>query len=148
VRTSYTSDRVVVTLTINNAARANCLSTPVLEALLSALTAINPRITLDSSADTEDPIAFAYRVCKSHAGKPIPKIVILKSVGKIFCSGHDLRELYANNDNQEAIHDIFRLCNKVMLTIRRLPQIVIAQVSHQGTVDVRCKESPQRQEHN
>jgi hypothetical protein len=128
---SYSTDGRVVTLTINNASRANCLSTPVLQALLSALKAINPRIPLNSSIDTEDPIIFAERVCKSHSPNPIPKVVILKSTGSIFCSGHDLREFHSANGNHETIHDIFRLCNTVMLTIRQLPQIVISQVSQQ-----------------
>lgn len=126
VLTSYSPDRQVVTLKINNAARANCLSTAVLQTLLSALTAINPGINIDSSIDTEDPISFAERVCRSHT-TPIPKVVVLKSAGNIFCSGHDLRELHAA-ETCEAMHNIFRLCTTVMLTIRRLPQIVISQV--------------------
>jgi enoyl-CoA hydratase/carnithine racemase len=128
VITSYSSDHRVVTITINHAARANCLSTPVLQALLDALKSINPRITLHSSIDSEDPIAFAERVCHSHAPNPVPKVVILKSNGKIFSSGHDLKEFHAAKGDYKKIHEIFELCNTVMLTIRRLPQIVISQV--------------------
>ena len=79
--------------------------------------------------DTEDPIAFAERVCQSHSPKPVPKVVILKSEGKIFYSGHDLREFHMANGDYKTTHDIFELCNTVMLTIRRLPQVVISQVS-------------------
>jgi enoyl-CoA hydratase/carnithine racemase len=118
----------VVTITINNAARANCLSTPVLQAILDALRSINPLITLDSSVDSEDPIAFAERVCQSHVPNPVPKAVILKSAGKIFSSGHDLKEFHAAKGDYKKIHDIFELCNTMMLTIRRLPQTVISQV--------------------
>jgi hypothetical protein len=50
-------------------------------------------------------------------------------VGSIFCSGHDLREFHSANSHHETIHGIFHLCNTVMLTIRRLAQIVISQVS-------------------
>lgn len=128
VLTSYSSDRRVVTITINYVARANCLSTPVLQAILDALRSINPRITLDPSIDSEDPIAFAERVCHSHAPNPIPKVVILKSNGKIFSSGHDLKEFDAAKGDYKKIHHIFELCNVMMLTIRRLPQVVISQV--------------------
>jgi hypothetical protein len=65
VLTSYSPGGRVVAITISNAARANCLSTNVLKALLAAFSSINPNITLDSSVDTEDPIAFAERVCQT-----------------------------------------------------------------------------------
>ena len=128
VLTSYSPDGRVVTITINNPDRANCLSAAVLEALLFALTSVNPHITLDSSIDVEDPITFAERICQSHKLKPTPKVVILKTVGKIFCSGHDLRELHSAKGDNGTIQNIFLLCNRVMLTINRLPQIVISQV--------------------
>lgn len=128
VLTSYSSYCRIVTITINNPARANCLSTPVLKAILAAFSNINPNITLDSSVDTEDPIAFAERVCQSHSPNSVPKVVILKSAGKIFCSGHDLREFHVANGDYKTIHDIFELCNTLMLTIQRLPQVVISQV--------------------
>ena len=133
VVTSYSPDGRVVTVTINNAARANCLSTPVLQGLIAAFSSINPRITLDTSVDKEDPILFAERVCQSHAPNTVPKVVILKSKGKIFCSGHDLREFCGNeNGNYQVTHRIFNLCNELMLTIHRLPQIVISQVFLSG----------------
>ena len=125
---SHSSDGRVITITINNTNRANCLSTPVLKALLTAVTSINPHITLDASVDTQDPIVFAERVCQSHSPNPVPKVVILKSAGKIFCSGHDLQELHAANGDYKTIHAIFKLCNVLMLTIQRLPQVVISQV--------------------
>lgn len=128
VLTSYSSDGRVITITINNATRANCLSTPVLAALLTALTSINAKTKLDSSVDSEDPIIFSERVCQSHSPNPVPRVVILKSAGKIFCSGHDLREFHVANGEYKTIYNIFELCNRVMLTIRRLPQVVISQV--------------------
>lgn len=150
VLTSYSPGGRVVTITINNAARANCLSTNVLKALLAAFSSINPNITLDSSVDTEDPIAFAERVCQSHSPNPVPKVVILRSAGRIFCSGHDLREFHVANGDYQTIHNIFELCNTLMLTIQRLPQVVISQVysDHDGGDNFRCKELPQRQEPN
>jgi hypothetical protein len=128
VLTSYSADGRVVILTINHETRANCLSTPVLKALLAALTSINSKITIYSSIDTEDPIAFADRVVLSHSPSIVPKVIIIKSVGKIFCSGHDLREFHNASDDAGKIHHVFVLCNELMMTIRRIPQIVISQV--------------------
>lgn len=128
VLTTYSPDSHVFTITINNPTRANCLSTPVLNALLDVLKSINPEIPLTAAIDTEDPIHFAERVCQSHLPSPIPKVVILKSTGQIFCSGHDLREFQTAKGDYETIHNIFKLCNTLMLSIRRLPQIVISQV--------------------
>jgi hypothetical protein len=126
VLTKYSSNRRIVTIAINNARHANCLSVAVLTALLSALQSINPQIKLEESLDSEDPISFAERVSKSHMPGQIPKVVIIKSEGKVFCSGHDLKELRSGEFH--TIHEIFKLCNTLMLTIRRLPQIVISQV--------------------
>ena len=127
ILTKYSANRSIVTVTINNARHANCLSVAVLTALLSALRSINPQIKLDESIDSEDPIVFAEGVCKSHVPGPTPKVVIINSVGKVFCSGHDLKEL--RTGEYHATHEIFKLCNTLMLTIRRLPQIVISQVT-------------------
>jgi hypothetical protein len=147
VSTSYSHDGRVVTITINNATRANCLSTTVLQALVTALSSINPRIAMESSIDKEDPVSFAERVCQSHSSHTVPRVVILKSKGKIFCSGHDLKEF--EHGDYHAIHNIFDLCNQLMLTIRRLPQIVISQVllCYRYIKD-RFKVLPPRPEHN
>jgi hypothetical protein len=153
VLVSSSADGRVVTITINNARRANCLSTTVMKALLAALRSINPDISIDASVDKEDPIEFATRICRSHAPKRVPKVVILKTAGKIFCSGHDLREFHAAKGDYKIIHDIFELCNTMMLTIQRLPQIVISQVpsaalSQGHGLMVRFKEYALRQERN
>jgi enoyl-CoA hydratase/carnithine racemase len=126
VLTSVSPSGHIVTLTINHASRANSLSTAVLTSLLSALRSINPHIEIDESIDSEDPVAFAERVCSSQSEK-VPKVVIIKSVGKVFCSGHDLREL--KGLEYDGLLRIFELCNTLMMTIQRLPQIVISQVA-------------------
>ena len=59
VLVKYSANRRIVTVTINNARHANCLSVAVLTALLSALRSINPQIKLDESIDSKDPIIFA-----------------------------------------------------------------------------------------
>jgi enoyl-CoA hydratase/carnithine racemase len=66
--------------------------------------------------------------------RPAPsavKAVILRAVGPVFSSGHDLRELADRTDAEYA--ELFALCTEVMEAIRRLPQPVIAQVQGLAT---------------
>lgn len=59
------------------------------------------------------------------------RVVILRAEGKVFSSGHDLREL-ADCTESDA-QSLFALCTEVMLAIRDLPQPVIAQVQGLAT---------------
>lgn len=54
-------------------------------------------------------------------------VVVLAANGKGFCAGHDLKELQAN-PNVAFRTRTFQTCSKLMLTITRLRQPVIAQV--------------------
>ncbi len=60
------------------------------------------------------------------------RAVILSGSGKAFCAGHDLKQMtqgrQAEDGGQAYFKDLFERCTKVMLTIRELPQPVIAQV--------------------
>jgi enoyl-CoA hydratase/carnithine racemase len=60
------------------------------------------------------------------------RAVILKGSGKVFCAGHDLKEMTAGRQAEDAgrayFQQLFATCSKVMLSIRDLPQPVIAQV--------------------
>jgi enoyl-CoA hydratase/carnithine racemase len=87
-------------LTLNNPAKRNALSSPVLQALKNCLDQIgdNPEI----------------------------RVVIIRAAGPVFSSGHDLRELQAGDRADHAA--VFGLATTVMETIRLLPQPVIAQV--------------------
>jgi enoyl-CoA hydratase/carnithine racemase len=55
------------------------------------------------------------------------RVVVIAGAGRAFCPGHDLKEMLANS-TVEFIGDLFRRCCDVMLSIRRLPQPVIAKV--------------------
>lgn len=55
------------------------------------------------------------------------KVVVLSGAGKGFCAGHDLKELKGKN-NIEFHSQIFDQCSKLMKSIVRLPQPVIASV--------------------
>ncbi len=55
------------------------------------------------------------------------RAVILAGAGKGFCAGHDLKELRA--DTSRAFYqEVFDTCCRMMTTITKLPQPVIAQV--------------------
>ncbi len=60
------------------------------------------------------------------------RVVILKGAGKAFCAGHDLKEMTRGRQAEDGgaayFADLFARCAKMMQTIPRLPQPVIAQV--------------------
>jgi enoyl-CoA hydratase/carnithine racemase len=60
------------------------------------------------------------------AADPQVRAVIIRAVGPVFSSGHDLRELVGQPE--EDVNALFTLCTDVMETIRLLPKPVIAQV--------------------
>jgi len=100
-----TQNEGIAVLTLNIPDRRNVLSLEVLEALQTAL---------DSISQDRD-----------------IRVVIIKSLGPVFSSGHDLRQLInASIESQELL---FSVCTRVMTSIRNLPQPVIAQVQGLAT---------------
>ena len=95
----------VATLTLNNPERRNALSSPTLEALERLLGEISD----DSNV----------------------RVVVLRSEGPVFSSGHDLNEL-VNGDAAEYTA-VFEACTRVMEAIRLLPKPVVAQVQGLAT---------------
>jgi len=92
----------IATLTLNRPAQYNALSSQMLAALQDQLDAI----------DRDDSV----------------RVVILAAKGKAFCPGHDLKEMRSSEDR--AFHQaLFERCSRMMLTIHRLRQPVIAQVN-------------------
>jgi enoyl-CoA hydratase/carnithine racemase len=55
------------------------------------------------------------------------RAVILAGAGKGFCAGHDLKEIRSGG-GRDFFEAVFGQCSKLMLTLTRLPQPVIAQV--------------------
>lgn len=91
----------ITTLTLNRPQAYNALS----EALLSALQAALEAIAQDASV----------------------RVVVLAGAGPAFCAGHDLKQMRAHPT--KAYYDkLFAQCSKMMLTLMRLPQPVIARV--------------------
>jgi len=61
------------------------------------------------------------------ATDPKIRVVVLAGNGKAFCAGHDLGEM-REDTNHKSIADLFDLCSRVMLSLTRIPQPVIARV--------------------
>ncbi len=55
------------------------------------------------------------------------RVVVIAGAGRAFCAGHDLKEMRAS-PSLEYYQGLFARCTKLMLTIQRLPQPVIARV--------------------
>lgn len=60
------------------------------------------------------------------------RAVVISGAGKVFCAGHDLREMQAGRQAEDKgaayFADLFERCAQVMTGLTRLPQPVIAQV--------------------
>jgi enoyl-CoA hydratase/carnithine racemase len=91
----------VVTLTLNRPAQFNSLS----EEMLAALQAAFDRLGADAGA----------------------RVIVIAAAGKAFCAGHDLKQMKANA-RQEYYEKLFADCARLMLTLQRVPQPVIARV--------------------
>ena len=95
----------IAVLTLNNPRRQNALSNSLLRALNGLL------------AEIKD--------------DPAVRVVVLRSEGPVFSSGHDLSEMI--DGDREAYAGIFEDCTVVMESIRLLPKPVIAQVQGLAT---------------
>ena len=95
----------IAVLTLNNPRRQNALSNALLRALHGLLGEIK-----------DDPAV---------------RVVVLRSEGPVFSSGHDLSEMI--DGDREAYAGIFEDCTVVMESIRLLPKPVIAQVQGLAT---------------
>lgn len=96
----------VARLTLNSPANFNALSLEMIDALIDAFSAIQANDTI--------------------------RAVILAANGKAFSAGHDLRQMQAARDENDAgraaYEDLFGRCAEMMQMIAALPQPVIAQV--------------------
>jgi enoyl-CoA hydratase/carnithine racemase len=95
----------IATLTLNTPKSLNALS----EAMLDALQAQFDALMNDSKT----------------------RVVILRGAGKVFCAGHDLKEMTAARQAPDGgkgyFLELFAKCTKMMTTIPKLPQPVICQ---------------------
>ena len=91
----------IATLTLNRPNQFNALS----EAMLAAL-----QEKLDAISENE-----------------AVRIVILQGAGKVFCAGHDLKEMISNR-KETYYQKLFNRCSKMMMTLNQIPQPVIARI--------------------
>jgi len=91
----------VCTLTLNRPDQYNALC----EALLSALQEAFDAIAADDAV----------------------RVVVLAARGRAFCAGHDLKEMRAQ-PRREYYEWLFAKCSRVMLSMTRLPQPIVARV--------------------
>jgi enoyl-CoA hydratase/carnithine racemase len=61
------------------------------------------------------------------------KVVVIKGNGPSFCSGHSMKELVGEEYDIHHFRKIFSECCKMIQSIRKLPQPVIAQVHGEAT---------------
>jgi enoyl-CoA hydratase/carnithine racemase len=90
----------VVRLTMNRPDAFNALSEALLDEMQAALTEI---------------------------GRSDARVVVIAGAGRAFCAGHDLKEMRAE-PSLAYYQALFNRCTKLMLTIQRMPQPVIARV--------------------
>lgn len=95
----------VATLILNRPEKRNALSRQLLEEFAAAL----PRIASDPSI----------------------RVVVLAAKGPVFCAGHDLGEMTCRSETE--YRELFVLCSRFMLGLRRLPQPVVARVQGVAT---------------
>jgi enoyl-CoA hydratase/carnithine racemase len=96
-------DGGVATLTLNRPERFNPLSS----AMISALQAELDAIAEDRSV----------------------RVVVLAAKGKGFCAGHDLKEMRAHAGDKAWQRQLFDECSRMMVTLTKMPQPVIARVN-------------------
>ncbi|GGG59563.1 enoyl-CoA hydratase [Salipiger pallidus] len=60
------------------------------------------------------------------------RVVTIEGAGKVFCAGHDLKEMQQGRQSEDKgrayFADLFARCSKVMTGLQHLPQPVIAKV--------------------
>jgi len=94
----------ICTLTLNRPEKRNALSRDLLSALQNAFDELAP----DKSI----------------------KVIILAANGPVFSSGHDLAQM-REDSNYNIMQALFNQCSDMMMTMKKLPQPIIAKV--QGT---------------
>jgi enoyl-CoA hydratase/carnithine racemase len=94
------TDRVgVTTLTLNRPQQYNAFSSTLIDSLQAAV----DEIGRDASV----------------------RVVVIAGAGKAFCAGHDLKEMRAR---PELVEQVFSRYSKLMVSLTRMPQPVIARV--------------------
>ena len=103
VKLQVNEETKVATLTLNRPNARNALSTSLLNDLGSAMDYISSDKNIH--------------------------VVVLEAEGSVFSSGHDLKEVTADDQNHGTYMDLFQLCSKVMIQIAESEKPTIAKVN-------------------
>ncbi len=94
-----------VLITLNRPRQRNALSTPLMRELTGEL--------------------------ERQSARPEVRAIVLRAEGPAFSAGHDLKELIGRSLEEE--QEVFDVCTRMMATIQRIPQPVIAAVQGVAT---------------
>ncbi|HLH69126.1 MAG TPA: enoyl-CoA hydratase [Candidatus Dormibacteraeota bacterium] len=94
-----------VLITLNRPRQRNALSTPLMRELTGEL--------------------------ERQSARPEVRAIVLRAEGPAFSAGHDLKELIGRSLEEE--QEVFDVCTRMMETIQRIPQPVIAAVQGVAT---------------
>ena len=98
----FEKDGPIGWLTLNRPEKRNALSIEVMNAM---------QTKLDALAKDEE-----------------IRVVVIRGNGPAFCAGHNLTEMTGSQYDAHHFRGLFSMCAKMMLTLPKLPQPVIAQV--------------------
>ncbi|KAK5094225.1 hypothetical protein LTS08_008717 [Lithohypha guttulata] len=137
-------------LTIDNVKRRNALSLAVLRSLRDQLHKFNtgPDGKLRILPPFNPSLVDELEACSKHGSQSeyswllnadewrkiregLPNVLVLRTEGSVFSSGHDLAEL--KKLSYEEVKETFALCAEVMTLIRRSPAPVVAVVQGLAT---------------
>lgn len=99
------------------------------EAGIATVTLNRPR---SMNALSEDMLAALQQTWDDVAEDRSIKAVVLRGAGDHFCAGHNLKEMTARRSDPDGgsayFNDLFATCSRMMLSMVKLPQPVIAEV--------------------
>jgi len=91
---------------------------------VTTLTLNRPR---QFNALSEEMLAALQQQLDGLAADESVRAIVIAANGKAFCAGHDLKQMRANPE-QDYYRDLFARCGRLMASILRQPQPVIARV--------------------
>jgi enoyl-CoA hydratase/carnithine racemase len=126
-----------VYIKFGNEAKRNALGRQELELLRNQLTtALTPKggaepLLLPGTRERNQPIWLRDLGAWRKATEGIPRVLVLRSEGPVFCSGHNLAELQTQSSEERK--GVFNLCANVMRLIRLSPAPVVCPVQGLAT---------------
>jgi enoyl-CoA hydratase/carnithine racemase len=108
-------------------APANQIETPLLVDIVDGIATVTLNRPGQFNALSSALISELQSAFDRIAADPAVRVVVLAASGRGFCAGHDLKEIRAMAGVSE-VESLFARCSRMMLTITRLPQPVVAKV--------------------